>query len=364
MNSYAVWLKDLTGARYAVFDVFREVQARVDHSAATGGGGTHLVSLPYVRDVDREKVDALAQNHRIEVWRKLGSSPWYLLYEGLHLRRRFNQDESGNLWFASVGRNYGYLLRRRRIVPPTGDSHYVCLGPACDVMRELVRYQMGSLAAAARQMENFTVEADDGLGALVYARFRYDRLDEALKKIADMSQEAGTRIWYDIVSEPEGSVNLVFQAGVQPRGTDRRTHLTYSPESGNMYEAELVEDYLDEINVVLVGGSGADDDRAIVPVGTATGLARCEGWLDGRAEEGTAEWTALGNQELAKKQVKTQLSFKGGNTPACVFDVDWMVGDWALAKLLTTVQDVVIDSVLVTLSQEGETITPNVEELT
>lgn len=355
MTQYAVWLKSQAGARVAVLDSWYYLQ----YALRLNDRATYEIRLSAERPVDWEKIALFAFDGQVEVYRKPDGQGWALELEGLHRRRRTWAEESGHLIWSSVGRGYEDHLRRRRIVPGTGQEAQAESGPACDVMRAYVRAQAGSGAVAARQVSGLAVEDDDGAGPALEWSSRYGNLLEECQKIAEAAQGKGSPIWFEVAGT--GPATFEFRTGVLPKGTDRRSTLVFTQLQGNMVQPEMVEDRLQEENYLYVAGQGEGVDRTIIPVADVTAMGaspwgRCEGFVDARDLGETVSLEDRGRQRLSETGPVHDFAFQVAQVPSCRYGVHWFVGDWAKARFLDVDVDVEISEALVTVSAEGETI--------
>lgn len=355
MTQYAVWLKSQAGARVALLDTWFYLQ----YALRVNDRATYDLRLSAERDVDREKIALFALDGQVEVFRRPDGQDWALEMEGLHRKKRIWAEASGQLSWSSVGRGYEDHLRRRRIVPDSGEEAQAESGPACDVLRAYVRAQAGSGAVAARRVSGLTVEADDGAGPNLEWSSRYGNLLEECQKIADAARGKGTPVWFAVLGT--GAASFEFRAGVLPRGTDRRSTLVFTQLQGNMVQPETVEDRLQEENHLFVAGQGEGAARTIEEVANATAVVaspwnRCEGFVDARDLGDTTILGDRGQQRLSETGPVHDFGFQVAQVPSCRYGVHWFVGDWAKARFLDVDVDVEIEEVVVTVSSQGETI--------
>lgn len=288
-----------------------------------------------------------------------GSTTWDVDFEGLHRRRRRYTDEADNEMYESSGTDIRSLLRRRIILPPTGQDLLSIKDHYTDIMRYLVWSQAVG-GPAARAITNLVVEADSHEGAILPLNFRYTHLD------ADLEALAGVGADFDIVRS--GSA-LTFQVGYPRFGEDRRIGNTdgnlpviFSEEQGNLISPNAVFDRLNEINTAYVGGEGIGADREIVLrthwLGTANDSIwnRIESFIDSGKESNTAALMAQGDALLAERAEKIEFTCQVLPVPGCLYGVHWNVGDLATTVYDDVNYDVRIIEVHITVQHQGESL--------
>lgn len=127
------------------------------------------------------------------------------------------------------------------------------------------------------------------------------------------------------------------------QGTDRSynqsnvTPVVFSPEFDNLLSSSYSYDKSGYVNAALVGGEGEGTSKRTASVGTASGLARFEAYVDGSSvssngqiitvEEYTSLLESYGKEQIANSQI-TQ-SFNGEIIPDGLYklNVDYFLGD-------------------------------------
>lgn len=353
---YAIWVKDTSGSRVAALDAFAFLQ----YTRRLNDRDTYELHLSAERAVDREKAALFVLDGQVEVYRKPDGQAWALDLEALHRKPRTWADDRGQLYWSSVGRGYEDLLRRRRVVPDSGKSHYSSSGAADDVLKDFVYDQAAGGAASARQHPGLTVAADASEGPSLDWKSRYGNLLAECQKIVESARGLGTPIWFEVVGT--GAAAFEFRAGAAPYGTDRRDTLTFTQLQGNMVTPEYVVDRLGEENYLYVAGQGEGAERDIEEVEDTNATDdspwnRCEGFVDARDLDNSAELQDRGRQRLSELGAEETFTFQVAQVPNCRYGVHWFLGDWATARFLAVDAGIEIVAVTVTLSgRQGETV--------
>lgn len=262
-------------------------------------------------ELDKKSLDFIPSlDSRLVIVRSIGSFSWVV---GTYFLRGVTKtlDEQGE-----TVRLYGYdhnsLTARRIIAYKSSTSQAQKSAAADDMMRAVVRENLGASAAASRNLSayGFSVESDLSLASTVSTSFAYANVYDALDQIANIAYSTnGERVYWDCRPVDEGW-GCQFIARLNCVGMDRRypsgfNPILISPEVGNVQSVKLDEDYSSEINYVYAGGRGENLDREIVEVSNdvrigASAVNRMEGFFDGRNFDTTSRLTAAGKRRLSE----------------------------------------------------------------
>lgn len=256
------------------------------------------------------------------------------------------------------------LLARRIVAWHAGTSNRSEFNnvPAETIAKTLVSYNAGSSATTANGrlvngvINGLTVQSDNGSGNQLTIGCAYQNLLETLQKISDIG--GGD---FDLVRS--GS-NLEFRWYAGQRGTDRRATVLFALERGNMGEPAAILDCSQERSVVIVGGQGEESNRTVV-VRTASGLSTivAEAFVAGQNLDTTDGLNALGDQQLAEMRAKRTFTFKVLQTPGCLYGLHYQLGDLVRAVWRGTAYDVKIESIQISLTEQGEDVQVGVRAL-
>lgn len=414
-SRYEFWLLDDAGRRICLLQNL----AYFSYSRSSLGYGTLLIGLPY--DDFRSRVFPVFQpDRRIDVWRSPGDE-FPMRREGVYILRllKIYTRKTDNMRMISfTGRDPTDLLARRYVIQAAGSSYTRKTNEVDDLMKSIVREQMlwGDAANAdgatdtSRAFPNgeFTVQPDQGLGPSVSAAFADRNVLDVLKELKQASFQlnqdnfTNRRIFFDVVPYNLGSsllyildeatadeilgesslglvdegsiavpsaVGFQFQTFADLRGQDRTGQMEFSIENNNLEEPYYTQNYLSEVNAVLVKGFGRGDSRVSVWVEDTTRINasrwnRMEAFTDGSQEPDQSKLAYVGYPDLYAGIPKEELSAvflnvaESPDTPRSLYGLDWDFGDLVRVSYAGKQFNVEIVIVYVAIDENGtETIT-------
>lgn len=354
---YSIWLSTPAGVRIKLIDLF----LRLEYVRVLNNVGVLKLALPFDFPLAYLQIDG-----RLEVWRHLPGGVKILDTETVWLIRDVSKRlaEDGRRYIEIIAYSAVELLRRRIVAYAAGSSQAGKTDPADDIMKAIVRENLGSLATdTARDLSAWlTVQADAGAGASVTKLFSRRRVLAVLQELAQASAEAGTPLFFDIVAPSVGS--LEFRTFTGQRGIDHSASeakpVVLSPASGTLTDVVRRFDYSSEENYIYTGGQGEEAVRTIVTASDSSRIAlsplnRCEGWVDARntADSGLAAEAQAGLRSGRPRQV---FSGKIVNTEAVQYGREWGFGDRVSGEFDGEVVDALIDKVQVVVENGAEDI--------
>jgi hypothetical protein len=196
----------------------------------------------------------------------------------------------------------------------------------------------------------------------VSGAFAYKGVGSVLQKLAEASEQGGTRLYYDVIVN--GSGDLEFATYLGQRGTDRRISnggILFGPDLGNMVDIELDEDYTNEATVVYAGGQGEGDSRLLLAVGSdprssRSVLGRIEQWHDSRNNAETPEIVVEALGKLAESRPRRSLKGRILDIDSAAYGAAWEWGDLLTASFLGQQIEARVQSISVTFENKLETI--------
>lgn len=358
--AYQVWLLDHDGTKLQLLENYEKLEyILASNSEGASGWGSYRIegvtsTLPH-EDFLLDRI--------VSIQRKAPGTEWKIEFEGLHRRPEFWYDEADKEWYRSAGTDLKALVKRRIMIPETGQAFLTRTGPFTDVMRELVRTQCGLAAAAARQMWHFMIEPDSGEGVAITYSTRDDQLS------TDLEELAGLGAAFDVEREDD---YFWFKVYYPRKGKDRRTGnpdgntpVVFSIVNGNMGQPAFVDDRLAETTVVYVVGEGAGALREIVERSNLWDAEedspwnRIESCLDQSSQSSTAMLNALGDAHLIENRRQISFACTAIPTTLCMYGREWFVGDLITGIYRDVSYDLSVDQVTVTLdNSQSETIVP------
>lgn len=358
--NYSVVIRDTSGTQLAIVDDYREFEyTRILNDA----GFMQLDASPEMIDPDWFQTDYI-----VEIWRKPPGAPWMEDFMAFHRYKKFWYESDDMEWFRSIGPGPENLLKRRIILPPSGEAALLLSDEFTDVMRELVRGQASTGAAVARQLPGLTVEADTDEGSVLTYPYRYESLYDEVKTLSELGA--------DFSVEHLGGADFEFRVHYPSAGTDRRVGNVYgnppvifSLEMANMTEPEFEADRLNERTVVYVAGEESGALREIVERGSLDGAEydspwnRVESFLESRQETSLGALMAYGDAFLVESREKIGFMCEATPTVTSLYGVHWDLGDLVTGRYRGVDYDLQIIEIHVTVDEDGEHVTPTFEQI-
>lgn len=171
------------------------------------------------------------------------------------------------------------------------------------------------------------------------------------------------------IETSEDRTGFQFQTFADLRGLDRTDRLIFSVENNNMKAPSYSKNCMDEVNSIIVKGSGRGESRTTTVVDAtnrvnASRWNRCEKVYEANYEVSDTELQDVGAAQLKEGKPKeelfaTFLNMAGSeNVPSSLYGIDWDLGDlvraWYAEQLFTC--EIVV--VYVSMDENGvETIT-------
>lgn len=358
MAQYEVWIDSPLGGRYLLLDNV----LKVTYSLVLNSAGYFSLLLPGNFDVNYLHVDNV-----VEIWRGSENEALKLAFVGFLRRLKWFDDDNGTPYVEVSGMHVSELLKRRIMAYYAEEATTNKTDYADDMMKAMVRENLGSLATDTDRdltAYGFSVAADVSLGPSISKAFAWRNLLDALKDVADSSDEAGTEMFFDVVPsfDSDGMLLVEFQTFINQRGADRTMDsgdpVFFGEAWGNLTEGEYEEDYSEEISYVYAGGQGVADMRVIQEVEDLIREAtspwnRREAWADARNEAATAGVAGKGNAVLADGRPKKRFKARLLDFGQFRYGVHWDFGDRVSCEYRGQWFDAMVRSVVVSVDQKG-----------
>lgn len=349
------WYDD-AGIRKDVFQTFNKLEFVKVQNAI----GTLVADIPrgLLQYEQFEKDDIL------EVWREKGGAKGLMNETAYFL-------QNWDLWTGSDGCELvrltafdaNWLLDTAIVWAKAGSAQADKSGYPANVMKAIVREQLGSLAAPERQK---LAVAPDGsaYGSSLTKAFAYRNLLTVLQEICETASEGGNWLGFDVVRTAPGEFEFRTYAG--QRGLN---HGRFSGDPrlvgrqyGNFSQAAFETVHANERNAILVAGQGEEADREwVVRIdevrATASKWSRREYFKDSRDDADTTALEADGDAALNEFRPKQILTGNLNDTPGMLYGVHYQFGDILAAEAFGYNLDCRVNSVRITFdSENGEQI--------
>lgn len=260
-----------------------------------------------------------------------------------------------------TGNDDNFLLSTRLAVPKNtsgeyrepynGEDYSVFTGAAETVIKNYVRYNAADLAYSSRKIAGLVVEADQGRGATVTGRARFDNLRELCYNLAIKgglgfkTVQSGNGQTQFIIFEPENKTDSVVFSNL--RGTLRAINYQQNAATANF---------------IIAGGGGEGAARKFSWIGDEPSRAlygTIEEFIDQRHTTDTNELNQAINEELAQKTEEISVEIKPGKGAGVEFGIDYNVGDKVTVEVDDEIINDIVREVTIELTKDkGEEITP------
>lgn len=201
-------------------------------------------------------------------------------------------------------------------------------------IKTLINQNVISPSIADRRIDNFIFEdsTDPAITNLTWeAQYTGDNLLEVIEKICK-EKNIGFRVWLNDQNQ------FVFKlyAGVdRSYNQELLPWVIFSPKYENLINSHYAEDYKGEKNVALVAGEGEDNNRTRRVVGSASGLDRCELYVDARdltsnditAAQYNENLDTRGKEKLAENKALKEFESECEVTKQFVYKEHFNLGD-------------------------------------
>ena len=310
------------------------------------------LTLPYQPGI----VELFPLDARLEVYddgRLEGETQWFV-----RVPPKLTYADDGALLVEVRAECALYLLAGRIVAYAAGSPETTKSGPADDLIKAIVRENLGALAPADRDLSAYLDVADDaGQGALVHKTMPRRNVLLVCQEIARASAQAGIPLFFDIVWT--GS-RLELRTYRDKRGADHRVDspapIVLSPEFGTLVDASRSFDHRDEATVVYCAGQGQGDQRLIVSVSddarrTATPFNRREIFVDARYLSLADSIATKADAALWRRRPVQQIGGTFADTEQWRYSRDWAWGDLTSAEFNGEILTVRVHAVTLTVAR-------------
>jgi len=331
---------------------------------------------------DDERIDLIelntGLNYIFEFWRRdpIGGLGWYRDFSGLHRFDNFRQVAEGRQIYVARGRGLNDLLGGEPIRYDEGSDEAEKSGPAETCAKEYVDENLGSSAPAARQLANFTIQADAATGATWGGDRANEQLFDVLVELADFAPGD-----FNVVDSSAINATPAFQFRWADNqwgedrtsgNTDGNAPVIFGVQRRNATNIDYTYSRLDEVNVVYTGGKNFREFRK-VRTRTASDVGLDDTWdttnwarravFRSCQDNADSDIDDKADETLYKLRPKTEFRFEVNMSANTRYGRDWDYGDLVTVEHRGRSIDQKIVGVIVAVSGDGSvTITPETEE--
>jgi len=309
----------------------------------------------------------LQRDYRIEIWRS-PSDTAKLKLENIFFIRRINPETTadGLDRITVFGVDPTELLKRRIVAYAAGSAQANKTDFIDDMMKDIVRENLGATAAAARDYtaNGFTVQPDAGLGPNITKAFSRRNVLTILQDLSDAARVAGNEVYFMVVAT--SVTTFEFRTFINQPGQDRRhgtsvTPMLFGLDYGNLENPSLDEDYEEEVNFVYGGGQGEAAGRNIqtaqdnVRINQSTWNRR-EAFRDSRHEATNAGVLSEAQARLNEGRPRRKFQANLLSVENYRYGLDWNFGDRITTEYFKRQYDSLIRAVEISVDQDRKEI--------
>jgi hypothetical protein len=358
-SRWEIWLDDPRGQRLALLE--QAVEFYIQRSANEVGAFRVLLPGGVYDHLIRD--DGL-----VEYWR----APWggQLKLLGVGIIRKITQadDDNGVEYTAIEGPDQNDLLDRRIVAYAAGTAYTDKSDQADDLIKAIARENLGSSSTDAdRNLSalSFTVGGNVSLGPNVEKKFSWRNVLAVMQDVAEAARQKGTELYFDLVPSvvSDSVIGFEFRTYINQIGLDRTEDsdnpVFFGKTWGNLQNAKMVIDRMEEVTVMYGGGQGEGSDREIVEVEDTirsddSPWNRREAFADARNERTTAGVTDKAKSELEKGRPLVRFSGDLVDTRQTRYGLHWEYGDRVTCSHRGRQFDGMIRAIKIGMSSSGE----------
>jgi len=232
------------------------------------------------------------------------------------------------------------LLARRIVAYPADSPEASKSGAADDVMKAFVRENLGTLAAAGRDVSALlAVQPDVSLGPSITKGCAWRSLLAVLQEISASTAEMAQPVYFDVIAPYSGA--LEFRTYRGQRGTDRASNdgnqLILSPGLGTISDGAYTDSHIDEATVIYAAAQGEGEARSVVEASDAVRVGaspfgRMEKLRDARHVSTQSQLEAEADTALYAARARRVFRANIADAAHTRYGVHWRWGDRVLAE--------------------------------
>lgn len=255
--------------------------------------------------------------------------------------------ETGDYLIAS-GPDLSALLNRRIVWRQTTYSGY-----AEKIIRNLVQQAFISPEDAARTVSNFGLAAEIGIEEKLRVQYTGDFVGAAIEAICK-TIKCGYRVNLDLLQKK--FIFELYQGEDRSYNQSVNPYVVFSSNFENLLASTYSQDAAESKNVAQVAGEGQGNERVKVTVGTVTGIARRETFVD-------AVQTSANGGELDATTYESVLRESGSQSLAELIPVEEIDGQIIPNYNYTLGEDFFLGDIVEVVNDYGVQMSPRVSEI-
>ena len=228
-----------------------------------------------------------------------------------------------------------------------------------DMMKAIVENELGTTAGTNRTKVSCAPDLSAG-GAQITKAFAYRNVLTVIQEIAEVANEAGVWLGFDVVRTAPGTFEFRTYTGQRGQNHGRASGdpRLVGRQYGNLSAATFGTYHAEERNTVLVGGQGEDSARELVERNNPARMYtskwnRREYFKDSRDDSTTAALEADGDAALEEFKPKQRLTGTLHDTPGMQYGIHYWFGDVLSVEAFGYHVDCHVKAVRVRVDQDG-----------
>jgi hypothetical protein len=355
MTDYQIWYRDPWGNLITTITEFFSL----DMVRKENDWGSIQLELPPVYPNGFFRKDG-----KLELWRTAPGRGMYMERDAPFFIRKivYRDDEQGNRRVHILAHDAMQILDRRIIVPELTGTHYYKTDYADDMMKAVVRENIGVLCddPLRDQSAYLSVAVNESKAVGISDNFAWQKILPLFQKWAQQSTDLGTYLSYDIVYT--SPTTLEFRTYTGCRGTDRssKSDKTYylGTDGMGLSFANAAFDYTQEFSFIYSGGNGdypaqiyktAFDNTRI----SESPFGRIEDYIDATSDE-DAVIQSRADQRLQETIGKFAISGHIEQSPQSIYGVHYNFGDIVCVNYHGFTVDVHLDGLEIIVDETGK----------
>jgi len=267
------------------------------------------------------------QKGNVILFDKTGKKSGYIKHRQIQL----GDDGRASETLQIIGYTLGGVCATRLIIPPPGQTQdIVQVVPAEWAMKYYVDSHIVDPIDPKRKIDLVDTAVMHGLGPRITWFSRYGNLADELQSIS-ISTGLGWNVTPDF-EQKKWIFDVMQGRDLTVNNTDDNPPVIFSPEFDNVDDMTFTDSDMNYRNYGYVAGQGEGVDRAIVEVGSATGMDRLEVFIDARDVEDDSELPSRGQAKLLEFGQELSLEGKVMSTPSFTYEKDWDLGDYVTVQ--------------------------------
>lgn len=270
-------------------------------------------------------------------------------------------NDSGQHMVRLYALDANWLLFCRIVASEAGSARAEFEGKADDIMKAIVRNEMGAAAESSRQIPGLNVQSNVGQSIQTTKGCAWQNVLKTCQELASSATEKGTHTSFDVVRT--GAMQFEFRTYIGKRGADHsRTSgdvRLVGEAYGNLENAVLSTIHSEEVNYVYAGGQGEKENRVIKQVWDTTRIGvgypfnRKEYFRDSRHQEEEQGVEDDAYTALNDGKPKTILNGRIIDTPGMQYGIHYGFGDILSVEAFDTSIDCHVEQVAMTYTREN-----------